>query len=86
MTPSNALECTLVHDIVNNGDEHVAAMDPLPCPITIAWAEKDSLVPLEVSEAVVRERLPRATFAVLPESGTLRCLSTILAVTRVAKV
>jgi pimeloyl-ACP methyl ester carboxylesterase len=85
---NDALECTLLHDIVNNADDHVAPMDPLPCPITIAWAENDTMVPLELSEAVVRERLPRATFTVLPDVGHVAMLddpelvaSTILAVT-----
>jgi pimeloyl-ACP methyl ester carboxylesterase len=86
-TIDDALECTIVHDI-DTADEHVALMDPLPCPITIAWAEKDRVIPVEIVEAVVRERLPRATFTVLPDVGHMAMLddpelvaSTILAVT-----
>jgi pimeloyl-ACP methyl ester carboxylesterase len=67
--------------------------NPLPCPITIAWAEKDAYVPGELCEAVVRERLPRASSTVLPDVGHVAMLddpvlvaSTILAVTEVAKV
>jgi len=41
-------------------------MDPLPCPITIAWAEKDRILPVELCEAIARDRLPRATFTILP--------------------
>jgi pimeloyl-ACP methyl ester carboxylesterase len=44
-------------------------MDPLPCAITIAWAEKDRILPVELCEAVVRDRLPGATFTVLPGLG-----------------
>jgi pimeloyl-ACP methyl ester carboxylesterase len=58
--------CTVTDDIFNNADEHVARMDPLPCPITIAWAEKDRILPVELCEAIARDRLPGATFTVLP--------------------
>lgn len=58
--------CTITGDIFNNADEQVAPMDPLPCPITIAWTEKDRILPVELCEAIVRDRLPRATFIILP--------------------
>ncbi len=58
--------CTVTDDIFNNADEHIAQMDPLPCPITIAWAEKDRILPVELCRAIVRDRLPGATFTVLP--------------------
>lgn len=58
--------CTVTDDIFNNADEHVARMDPLPCPITIAWAEKDRILPVGLCEAIARDRLPSATFTVLP--------------------
>ncbi|OBJ11102.1 alpha/beta fold hydrolase [Mycobacterium sp. 1465703.0] len=41
-------------------------MDPLPCPITIAWAGKDRILPVELCRAIARDRLPGATFTVLP--------------------
>jgi pimeloyl-ACP methyl ester carboxylesterase len=41
----------------------------MPCPITIAWAEKDTLLPLKLYRTVARERLPQATFTVLPGVG-----------------
>lgn len=59
-------DCTIVNEIFNNPDEQVAPMDPLPCPITIAWAEKDRILPVELCEAIARSRLPRATFTILP--------------------
>ncbi|WP_232001052.1 alpha/beta fold hydrolase [Mycobacterium sp. 1165178.9] len=58
--------CTITGDIFNNADEQVAPMDPLPCPITIAWTEKDRILPVELCEAIARDRLPRATFIILP--------------------
>jgi pimeloyl-ACP methyl ester carboxylesterase len=63
------LECTIIGDICNNTDEQVAPMDPLPCPITIAWGEKDRILPVELCEAIARERLPGAAFTILPGLG-----------------
>ncbi len=64
-----SLDCTIINDLFNNADEQVAPIDPLPCPITIAWAEKDRNLPVEVCEAIVRDRLPGATFTILPGLG-----------------
>lgn len=61
-----SLDCTIIGDLFNNADEQVAPMDPLPCPITIAWAEKDRILPVELCEAITRDRLPGATFTILP--------------------
>src|ERR1700742_2278276 len=34
--------CTVTTDVLASGDESdIALLDPLPCPITIAWSEKD---------------------------------------------
>jgi pimeloyl-ACP methyl ester carboxylesterase len=59
-------ECTISDDIFNNTDEQVAPLDPLPCPITIAWSEKDRILPVELCEPIARDRLPGATFTILP--------------------
>jgi pimeloyl-ACP methyl ester carboxylesterase len=87
------LDCSIINDLFNNTDEQVAPMDPLPCPITIAWAEKDRLLPVEVCEAIARDRLPRATFTILPGLGHTPTIDdpelvarTILAVTEAAKI
>jgi len=92
-TIDDALECTIVHDI-DTADEHVALMDPLPCPITIAWAEKDRVIPRRdrrASGSTAPTFAPR--FTVLPDVGHVAMLddpelvaSTILAVTGAAKV
>ena len=67
-------------------------MDPLPCPITIAWAEKDTVLPVDPYEKAARERRPGATFTTLPDVGHVPMLEnselvvrTILAVTRAAE-
>lgn len=56
-----------VHEV---HDEHqIAPLDPLPCPITLAWSQKDSLFPVATYGTVARERLPHATFEVLLDVG-----------------
>jgi pimeloyl-ACP methyl ester carboxylesterase len=44
-------------------------LDPLPCPITLAWAERDRLVPAATCGNTARERLPGATWIALPGVG-----------------
>jgi pimeloyl-ACP methyl ester carboxylesterase len=87
------LACTIIGDIFNNADEQVTPIDPLPCPITIAWSEKDRILPVELCEPIARDRLPRATFTILPGLGHTPTIddpelvaSTILAVTGAAKI
>ena len=89
---NDGLGCTIIHDVFNNDDEYVAPMETLPCPITIAWAEKDTLLPVEPYGNIARERLPRATFTILPDVGHVPMFDdpklvarTILAVTGAAK-
>ena len=67
-------------------------MDPLPCPVTIAWGERDAVLPVELYGKVARERLRRATFIILPDVAHVPMLDdpklvarTILAVTGAAK-
>jgi pimeloyl-ACP methyl ester carboxylesterase len=44
-----------------------APAGPLPCPISLAWSEKDSLSPVAAYGEVARERPPAATFEILPD-------------------
>jgi pimeloyl-ACP methyl ester carboxylesterase len=88
-----SLACTITGDIFNNPDEQVAPMDPLPCPITIAWGEKDRILPVELCAAIARDRLPGATFTVLRGLAHTPTIDdpelvarTILAVTGAAKI
>jgi pimeloyl-ACP methyl ester carboxylesterase len=62
------VECPVVDDILAT-DEQIAPLDPLPCPITLAWAGADAITPLEVNGAVARARLPQARFVVLSGVG-----------------
>lgn len=68
--------------------EQVAPLDPLPCPITLAWSQFDRLVPAETYGRTARERLPGATWVLLPGVGHIPMIDdpelvarTILAVT-----
>ena len=59
--------CSVGREVLSTDEEHVAPLDPLPCPITLAWSEKDSMFPVGTYGQVARERLPRARFEILPD-------------------
>lgn len=95
MTGARAIEavddivgCTLdVDDILGSG-EHLASLNPLPCPVTIAWSSDDAIVPVSACDPIARERIPQATFTTLPAVGHVPMIDdpelvarTILAVT-----
>lgn len=61
--------CTIDVDDITGSPEHVAPFDPLPCPVTIAWAGKDALIRQPLCGNTARERLPHATFTTLPGVG-----------------
>jgi pimeloyl-ACP methyl ester carboxylesterase len=65
---ADLLGCVVADDILSTGEE-IAPLDPLPCPITLAWASDDALLPVKVNGAVARARLPQARFVVLPGVG-----------------
>ena len=60
--------CAVAADLLGT-PEFVPALDPLPCPVTLAWSERDKVFPVAVNGAIARERLPQATFVVLPGVG-----------------
>jgi pimeloyl-ACP methyl ester carboxylesterase len=62
------LDCAVADDILST-DEEIAPLDPLPCPITLAWGSDDAVVPIDVNGAVARARLPDARFVVLAGVG-----------------
>jgi pimeloyl-ACP methyl ester carboxylesterase len=63
------LGCTVTDEIFSTDDQQIALLDPLPCPVTVAWSEKDVIVPVASYGPKARERLPRATFTTLPDVG-----------------
>jgi pimeloyl-ACP methyl ester carboxylesterase len=62
------LGCAIAEDILST-DEEIAPLDPLPCPITLAWASEDAVLPVAVNGAVARARLPQARFTVIAGAG-----------------
>jgi pimeloyl-ACP methyl ester carboxylesterase len=59
--------CSVTGEVLSTEAEQVAPLDPLPCPITLAWSEKDSIFPVATYGEVARQRLPGATFEILPD-------------------
>jgi pimeloyl-ACP methyl ester carboxylesterase len=98
LTPAQALEkvndtltCTILIDL-SVDVWHIAPLNPLPCPITVAWSEKDALLPMPEYTRALSELLPQATFEVLDGVGHEPMVDdprlvarTILAVTDAAK-
>ena len=71
-------------------DWQIAPLDPLPCPITIAWGEKETLLPGEAHGKT--ERIPQASIKTLPGVSHVPMIDdpglvarTILAVTGAVK-
>lgn len=55
--------CEVLADLCAS-DWQIARLDPLPCPITIAWGEKETLLPAEAHGKT--ERIPQASIKTLP--------------------
>jgi pimeloyl-ACP methyl ester carboxylesterase len=99
LTPAQAVErandgrdCAVVVKDLSADVWHIAPLNPLPCPITVAWAEKDALLPMAEYARALPERLPEVAFSVLAGVGHEPMLDdpelvarTILAVTGAAK-
>jgi pimeloyl-ACP methyl ester carboxylesterase len=62
------IACDVADDLLGTS-ESVAPLDPLPCPITLAWAEHDRIFPLRANGATAQKRLPHADFVILPGVG-----------------
>jgi pimeloyl-ACP methyl ester carboxylesterase len=98
LTPAQAVAITddslacAVFDDLSADEWHIAPLDPLPCPITVVWSEKDRVLPMAEFASALSERLPHATFEVLAGVGHVPMIDdpglvarTILAVTGAAK-
>jgi pimeloyl-ACP methyl ester carboxylesterase len=62
------LGCDVIHDFLASNEEF-APLDPLPCPVTLAWSGNDKILPLATNGEVARIRLPEARFVVLHGVG-----------------
>lgn len=75
LTPAAALTaaddllgCAVTVDLLGTR-EHLEPLDPVPCPITVAWGQHDRIFPVDVNGAIARDRIPQATFTVLARVG-----------------
>jgi pimeloyl-ACP methyl ester carboxylesterase len=55
-------------------DQQAEPLDPLPCPVTLAWAQSDRLALTDTHGQTARERLPAAKWVLLPGVGHLSML------------
>ncbi|WP_040779282.1 alpha/beta fold hydrolase [Nocardia pneumoniae] len=62
------LGCAVTADLLGT-DEYVASLDPLPCPITVAWSQNDRVLPAQIHGPIARTRLPEAVFSLLAGVG-----------------
>lgn len=67
------LGCTARDDLLATTDA-LAPLDPLPCPIMLAWSERDRIFPPLVNGAWARKLFPGAQWRLLPRVGHLPML------------
>jgi pimeloyl-ACP methyl ester carboxylesterase len=64
----DVLACTVANDLLGLKD-WIAPLEPMPCPITIAWSAEDRVLPLATAGARAKAGLPAAQFLVLEDVG-----------------
>jgi pimeloyl-ACP methyl ester carboxylesterase len=64
----DVLGCTIAGDILGTL-EFIAPLEPLPCPMTIAWSRHDRVLPMNTAGERAKERMPAARFLVLEDVG-----------------
>jgi pimeloyl-ACP methyl ester carboxylesterase len=62
------LACTVCEELLTT-EEEVAPLDPLPCPVVLAWSEKDRILPASTIGARARMLMPQAAWRVVPGVG-----------------
>ncbi|SDJ39364.1 Pimeloyl-ACP methyl ester carboxylesterase [Frankineae bacterium MT45] len=62
------LACTVAEDLLAT-DESFALLDPLPCPVLVAWSARDRIFPVKHFEPRARQMLPAAQFRRLEDCG-----------------
>jgi pimeloyl-ACP methyl ester carboxylesterase len=80
VTPAQMIEladatigCEVAYELLEDQQE-MEALDPPPCPIVLAWAEKDVLFPPDLYGARARELMPGAEFKLLEDVGHIPML------------
>jgi len=64
----DAVNCSATSDLLGPL-ERVEPLDPLPCPITLAWSANDRIFPPAINGVIAQDRLPQATYVLLPDVG-----------------
>jgi pimeloyl-ACP methyl ester carboxylesterase len=62
------LHCDVAEDLLGT-DEALAPFASLPCPITLAWSEKDRVLPMRKNAELAKQLIPGARFVVLSDVG-----------------
>jgi pimeloyl-ACP methyl ester carboxylesterase len=62
------LRCEIAQDLLRT-DEALAPFASLPCPITIAWSERDRVLPMRLHGERAKTLMPGARFLVLTDVG-----------------
>ncbi len=65
---TDMIECTAARDLLGT-TESIEPLDPLPCPVTLAWSARDRIFPPQINGRTARERLPAAHYRELPAVG-----------------
>jgi pimeloyl-ACP methyl ester carboxylesterase len=61
--------CTVEVDDFLGSSEQIAPLNPVPCPITIAWSGNDAIIKVPHCDKIANERVPQASFTTLPGVG-----------------
>ena len=74
-TPAQAVQavrdmvaCSVTREIFATRDS-VETLDPAPCPITLAWAEHDRILPPDICAPVAKQRIAGARYIELADVG-----------------
>lgn len=67
------LECSVRNDLLDT-TQKLRPLNPVPCPIMLAWSQYDRIFPLEVNGEYARMLIPEAQWRVLPGVGHLSML------------
>ncbi len=62
----DGIGCTVLADLCG-AEWYIAALDPPPCPITIAWGDKETLLPAAAHRTI--RPVSQATIVTLPNGG-----------------
>jgi pimeloyl-ACP methyl ester carboxylesterase len=62
------LGCEVGEDLLRTG-EALAPFAALPCPVTIAWSERDRVLPMRTHGERAKQMMPGARFVVLKDVG-----------------